>query len=270
MPSSRLAPLFSLQIPAVIAHRGGGGLRPENTRAAFAHAASLGVDAVECDVHVARDGEPVVIHDDTLDRTTDATGPVASRTAEELAEVDAGYRFGPQLGHPFRGQRIGVPRLVDALRDMPAMPFVIEIKGHRPADAAVVLEAIRRAGAEDRVILGGFSLPVLAAVRALAPGVPTSAARDEVRSALRRAWFGWRPKRPAFDLFQVPHWLRGRQILRPRFVQAARRAGLPVQVWVVDDPDEMRLLLDWGVSGLISDRPDAAIEVIGARRNRPR
>src|SRR5690606_17160459 len=103
--------------------RGGAGLRPENTMAAFEHAVSLGVDAVECDVHLARDGEVVVIHDDTLDRTTDARGPVSALTAAELARVDAGASFvDASGGAPWRGAGIGVPRLADLLDRFTDLP----------------------------------------------------------------------------------------------------------------------------------------------------
>ena len=106
--------------PLVFAHRGGAGLRPENTMPAFDHGLSLGADGVELDVHLSRDGVVMVHHDDALDRTTDATGPLASRTADELAQVDAGYRFNRNLEpgqaeYPFRGQHIGIPRFRDVL-----------------------------------------------------------------------------------------------------------------------------------------------------------
>src|SRR5262245_51004426 len=96
---------------AVIAHRGGSKLRPENTLASFDHAIALGVDALECDVHLSADGEPVVIHDATLDRTTDASGPVADRRADDLAGLDAGFHFAAADGFPYRGRGLGVPRL---------------------------------------------------------------------------------------------------------------------------------------------------------------
>src|SRR6478672_9388970 len=94
--------VLSLDRLTTIAHRGGGKLRPENTLAAFDHALQLGVDAIECDVHLSRDGEVVVIHDPTLDRTTDASGQVSDMTAAELANVDAGFRFSSNGGFPYR------------------------------------------------------------------------------------------------------------------------------------------------------------------------
>src|SRR5262245_7223078 len=128
-------PLVSLTDLVAIAHRGGSKLRPENTAVAFEHASTLGVDGFECDVHLSKDGEPVVIHDPTLDRTTDATGPVRALTAAELARVDAGHHFNPVAGFPFRGKAGGVPRLVDLLSRHRDLPWIIEIKGDRTETA---------------------------------------------------------------------------------------------------------------------------------------
>lgn len=258
-----LSRLLSLEEPAVIAHRGGSKLRPENTLAAFRHAVSLGVDAIECDVHLSRDGEVVVIHDDTLDRTTDATGAVARFTAAELASIDAGARFEPERGFPFRDQGVGVPRLAEVLAACPDLPVVVEIKGDRPETARRALETVRAAGAEARVMMGGFSQAVLGEVRRRAPGLITSASRVEVQSALRRSWVWLAPRRSGYALFQIPLRLRGRQILTRRFVRVARRSSIPVQAWIVDDEADMRMLLEWGVTGLISDRPDVALRVVG-------
>jgi glycerophosphoryl diester phosphodiesterase len=256
-----VANLLATDRVCAIAHRGGSRLRPENTVAAFDHAATLGVDALECDVHLSSDGEVVVIHDPTLERTTDATGPVSARTADELSRVDAGYHFGPDEGFPFRGRGIGVPRLETLLRLHRSQTFIVELKGEEPDVARRVLDVVREAGAGDRVIIGGFSQHVLSIVRRMAPALPTSATRSEVQAALRRSFFRIAPRRSGYALFQVPFRLRGRQVLTRAFVRTARRAGLPVQAWIVDDADEMRTLIGWGVTGIISDRPDVATRV---------
>jgi glycerophosphoryl diester phosphodiesterase len=255
-----LSRLLSLDLPVAIAHRGGSRLRPENTLTAFAYAQALGVDAVECDVHLSADGEPVVVHDATLDRTTDRQGPVRALTARQLAEVDAGARFVTADGsRPYLGQGIGVPRLAEVLELVRDRPVVVEIKGQDLRTAERALAVIREADAEGRVIVGGFSDAVIGRVRALASSCLTSASRAEVQSALRRSWFSIVPRRTGYALFQVPVRLRGRRVLTARFVRAARRAGIPVQAWIVDDVAEMRTLLAWGVTGLISDRPDLAL-----------
>lgn len=257
-----LSKLLSLSEPVVIAHRGGSRLRPENTLASFDHAIALGVGALECDVHLSQDGEPVVIHDATLDRTTDASGPVADRRADELARLDAGFRFGSDDGHPFRGRGFGVPSLATLLERHPQTPVVIEIKGDRPEVGERALAVAREARAVDRVIFGGFSHAVLATIRRLAPGVPTSASRDEIQQMLQGG-AAWAPSDvPGYRLVQAPLRFDGRPVFGPDFVRAVRAAGCPVQAWIVDEPAEMRQILEWGVTGLISDRPDLAVAAI--------
>jgi glycerophosphoryl diester phosphodiesterase len=256
-----LSRLLSATAVSAIAHRGGSKLRPENTMAAFDHAATLGVDGMECDVQLSRDGVPVVIHDATLGRTTDAVGSVGARTAGELARLDAGHHFGPDAGFPFRGRGYGIPALADVLSRHPTIPFVVEIKGAEPGAVRPVLEVIDRAGARERTIIGGFSQAVLDEVRRLAPDVPTSASHAEVRSALRRTRLFLTPRAVGFQLFQVPYHFGGRRVFGRRFVVGARRTGLPVQAWIVDEEADMRRLVGWGVTGLISDRPDVAVRV---------
>jgi glycerophosphoryl diester phosphodiesterase len=258
--------LVSLADLSTIAHRGGSALRPENTLVAFDHAATLGVDAFECDVHLSRDDEVVVIHDFTVDRTTNGTGPVASQTARELAALDAGSRFGSGLGFPFRDRGVSVPTLAQLLERHPDMPVIIEVKGEDPRTAQRALEVVDRMGARGRVVIGGFSRRVLDAVRRLAPDVPTGASGPEARSAVRRAFFGLTPRTDSYSAFHVPFVWHGRRRFGRRFVRAARRTGRPVQAWIVDDPDQMRLLLGWGVTGLISDRPDIATRVVNEQR----
>jgi glycerophosphoryl diester phosphodiesterase len=259
-----IRPFLSLDRLLAIAHRGGSALRPENTLAAFDHAVSLGVDAIECDVHVARDGEVVVIHDPTLDRTTDATGPVAASTAAELADVDAGFHFAPQAGFPFRGRGCRVPTLRELLQRYRHLPIVVEIKGDRPEAADRVIGVIREHDALNRVVVGGFNHGVISEVRRQQPDLVTSASSLEARSALTRSRFLLSPRRPAFQLFQMPFRLHGRQMFRRSFVRAARRGGLPVQAWIIDEPADMRRLIDWGVTGIISDRPDVAVDIVKA------
>lgn len=259
--------LLSLDTPVVVAHRGGAGLRPENTLTAFEHAVSLGADAIECDVHLSGDGEVVVIHDATVDRTTNGHGAVASLTAAQLGALDAAWAFEGPPGQPmFREKGIGVPRLADVFQRLPGTKVVIELKGDDPAIVPPVLDVIRSQGRQGDVILGGFSHRVLLAVRTQAAELVTSASSTEARAAVRRAWCGWPPRDTGCRLFQMPFHYRGRQILRRRLVQAVRRVAVPVHAWVVDDPDDMRLLLGWGVTGIITDRPDLARAVLARSR----
>lgn len=252
--------VFASVQPLVFAHRGGAMLAPENTMAAFEHGLSFGIDGVECDVHLSLDGVPVVIHDRTLERTTDGHGLVSARSAAELARVDAGFHFVADGAHPFRGQGIGVPTLGEVLRRCRDMRVIVEMKDGESALAHAVVDAVRAADAIDRVCLGSFNRTALATVRALEPALATSASVSEVRWTLHRSWVRWPLGWPGpFVAFQVPERAGRMTIVTPRFVRHVHQEGRVVQVWVVDRPEDCRRLLEWGVDGLISDRPDIAI-----------
>ena len=261
-------PFFTSAGPAVFAHRGGAALAPENTLAAFDRGLTLGADGIELDVRPSRDGVVVVHHDATVDRTTNGRGAVSALTADELARLDAGYRFQEEgtSRHPFRGCGIGVPRLADVLSQFREARVIIELKGSSRALALATVDVVRRADAVDRVCIGSSSLRSLRAVRAAAPAVATSAAREEVRWAVYRGWLGWPPSRHAkYACFQVPELAGATRVVSPRFVDAARRVGRPVQVWTINQEDDARRLLGWGVQALITDRPDIMVPLVRAR-----
>ena len=248
----------------MFAHRGGAALRPENTLLAFDHGMSLGADGLELDVHLSRDGVVVVHHDPTLERTTNGRGPLAALTAGELARLDAGHHFGlPQ--YPFRGLAGGVPTLADVLRRYPAAWLIVELKVNDPLLAHRTVDVVRAAGALDRVAVGSFGTRVLRAARAYEPGLLTGASREETRLALYRSWVRWPVRHPPNDAYQVPEVAGSTRVVSPRFVEYAHQAGAAVQVWTVDETADMHRLLDWGVDGLISDRPDRAVEVVSKR-----
>jgi glycerophosphoryl diester phosphodiesterase len=254
-------PFFTARRPFVFAHRGGSGLAPENTVAAFDNGLALGAGGLELDVHLSRDGTVVVHHDRTLDRTTNLTGAIGARTADELARADAGYRFRRGDAFPFRGQGLGVPTLAAVLARYRDVPVIGELKENSPELARAVVAAVRAAGAVDRVCLGSFGLRVLREARRLEPALATSASREEVRWALYRSWVRWPVSRVAYGGYQVPEWAGRTRVVSPRFVEMAHRAGLGVQVWTVDGEDEARRLLGWGVDALITDRPDVIVPV---------
>ncbi|MCL4813982.1 MAG: glycerophosphodiester phosphodiesterase [Vicinamibacteraceae bacterium] len=255
---------FDSPRPLVFGHRGGLALAPENTLAAFDAGLDAGADGLELDVHLSRDGEVVAIHDATLDRTTNASGAVASFTARELAGVDAGFAFGASDGYPYRGRGVGVPRLADVLERYPGRPLIVELKGEDEALAHEAVALVRAFDAFGHVCLGSFSDRVIDAARRADARVVTSAASREIRWALYRSWARLAPLRPRFFGYQVPETSGLYTIVTPRFVGIMRRVGLPVHVWVVNRADDMRRLLTWGVGGLISDRPDIARAEVGA------
>lgn len=264
--------LFASRDTLVFAHRGGAGLAPENTMAAFANGLALGSDGLECDVHLSRDGVPVVIHDHTLDRTTDASGPVGAYTAAQLEAVDAAYRFAGLDGtFPFRGRGIGVPALEAVLRAFPSARVIIEMKEGTAALAHAVLDVIRRTEAVDRVCVGSFHRNGLGVLRGEEPAVATSASEREARWTLYRAWCRWPFRHQArYCAFQVPERVGSLRVVSPAFLRQAHRSGARVDVWVVDRPDDVIRLFEWGVDGVITDRPDVVVPVRDAWTARPR
>lgn len=231
----------------VYAHRGGAALRPENTIAAFDHGLSCGADGLEFDVHLSRDGVVVIHHDDTLDRTTRGHGRVADHTAAELAALD-------------------VPALAEVLARYPGIPLIIELKVESGELARRVINLLRSAGAVDRTALGCFYYGPLNTAREYEPSIRTGASREETRWALYRSWVGWPLGTTPYRELQVPERFGLTKIVSPRFIAHAHKWRLPVKVWTVNEPDDMRRLLAWGVDALITDRPDLAVPIVRARR----
>ncbi len=258
--------------PTVYAHRGGAKLWPENTLFAFQKAWELGVDVLEMDVRSTRDGAIVVIHDSTVDRTTNGSGAVREMTLAEIQALDAGYRFTPDGGRtfPYRGRGIRIPTLEEVFDALPRARFNIEVKANDPALVPHLAALIQKKGMEEQVVVGAADQRTANALRAALPEVATFATRDEIRAfwlwqkvRLARAW------RPVPDALQVPptYTVAGWRVavVSPHFVRAAHGLGLHVAVWTVDDPDEMVRLLDMGVDGIMTDRPDILLQVVRDR-----
>jgi len=242
--------------PRIAAHRGGAALWPENGLAAFRGALTLGVDLIELDVHLTRDGEVVVLHDPTLDRTTTGRGPVAERTWAELTTVTL-------KGAPDEG----VPRLRDVLELLrpPRTPgLLLEVKvgatGARyPGIEEKIVRLLSETGLAGRTTVMAFEWDVLERVRALAPTLRLTALLSRrgaerlggVEGAVRLA------ATKANDLGIE------RTLLSPEAVAAARAAGLTIGVWTVNDPDELRAALAAGVDYVTTDRPDVALRLRG-------
>jgi glycerophosphoryl diester phosphodiesterase len=254
-------PFFDNRRPQIFAHRGGCALGPENTLAAFDLGLQAGADGLELDVHLSADGVPVVHHDATLDRTTSLSGPLAARSAAELARADAGCHYRREGRFPFREQGIGIPSLREVLHRYRDVPIVIEMKINSAEMGEAVAREVRGADAVDRVCLAGYGARSAAAVRAAIPGVATSATHPEVRLAVYRGLARWPIRRAAYGAFQVPERNGLIRIVSPRFIRDAHEAGVKVQPWTIDDESDMRRLLQWGVDGLITNRPDLAVRV---------
>lgn len=258
-------PFWSDGRPHVIAHRGGRGLWPENTLQAFRNAAALGVDVLEMDLRMTADGEIVVLHDDTVDRTTDGKGAVAALTIAQLQRLDAGYRWTGDEGRsfPYRGQGIGVPSLQEVFAALPAMRMNLEIKGSGPAMSARLCTLIDQHAMERRVVVAAVDQAAMDAFRAACPTVATAATRDE---ATRFAWMSYAFLgslfAPRAQVFQVPERVGQFELLTPRFARDSRRLNVKLEVWTINDPSDMQRLLGLPVDGIMTDYPDRLLSLL--------
>ncbi len=234
-------------VPLAFAHRGGAAEGDENTTAAFERAVKLGYQYVETDVHSTADGVAVVFHDSTLDRVAGRPGRIDALSWADLRTI----RIAGEAA---------VPRLDEVLDAWPEIRFNIDVKADAGPEPTV--DAVRRAGAGDRVLLASFSDARLARVRKLAgPGVATSLGMSSVARLRLASLAGLRPRLPdSVAAAQVPVRHGPVRVVDRRFIRTAHRLGIQVHVWTIDEPDEMRRLLDLGVDGIMTDR----IEVLRA------
>jgi glycerophosphoryl diester phosphodiesterase len=249
----------------VFAHRGGCALGPENTLAAFDLGLAAGADGIELDVHLSADGVAVVHHDETLERTTSGSGPLAAHTAAELARLDAGCRFELHGDFRFRNQGIGIPSLADVLTRYRDTRVIIEMKVDSAEMGEAVARDIRAADAVERVCVAGYGRRSAEAARAALPGAPASACRPEAQLAFYRTLARWPVRRVRYHAYQLPEYRGLYHVVTPRFIRYAHEEGLKVQVWTVDEEADMRRLLGWGADALITNRPDLATQVIASR-----
>ena len=230
---------------------------------------AAGADALECDVHLTADGHVVVCHDDTVDRTTDGTGAIASLPVAALRELDAGARWSPDAdpetangrtrggARPFAGAGHRIPLLADVLEAFSAMPIIVEFKSVAVAAAAVRILLDR--GARERVLVGAFEHAALAAPRAA--GFATVSSQWESKRLVVAALLGRRLRaRPAFAAVAIA---RTRYGIPLPIGAVVRAVSVPVHVWTVNDPAHARHLWRVGARGIITDDPAA---ILAARR----
>jgi glycerophosphoryl diester phosphodiesterase len=251
----------------VHAHRGGAGLAPENTLAAIRNALSLGVDVIELDLHVSADGTIVVIHDATLERTTNGRGVVRGTSLADLQRLDAGAWFNPR----FAGERIPTLReVLEAIRatgnDRVRLNLETKYDPRGPAPPAEfeaqLLQVLREAGWRDRVIIQSFHYPSIERVKALDPGVTTAALRSPLTPTLDPVGL---VRSARADIYSPGAALVSRDV-----VETLHRAGIPVVPWTVNQPSAMEMLLSVGIGalrgdGIITDYPDRLIQVLRSR-----
>ncbi len=250
-----MQPLLDLTSHPVIGHRGASGLAPENTLESFSLAVEHGVEALEFDVRLSADGVPLVVHDPTLDRTTDRAGTIDQLSAAEIQAADAGFRFTTDGGasHPWRSRGVRIPSVREVLEGFPTVPLLIEIK---VVSAAWPLHRLLlEYGAANRVVVASFLDQALLPFHA-DQGWATSASRKGTFRLWIRTLFGVGAPRAPYRTYTIPEYYKDRvHVATPRLIRSARRAGRPVHVWTVNDPVRAARLWAWGASGMITNYP---------------
>ncbi|WP_188205958.1 glycerophosphodiester phosphodiesterase [Alkalibacillus aidingensis] len=269
------APFFENDDPLVIAHQGGEHLAPSSTMVAFENSVQLGVDALETDIHMSKDGHLINIHDPSVDRTTDGSGYVSDMTLEELKSLDAGYYFEDEQGqHPFRGQGIELITLKELFEAFPDMRFMIEIKDTNPEEmiSDIILRLsmlIEEYDMADQVLIASFDHDIITAFKEYDDqGVAVSGGRQNIRNFvifhklyMRNLYI------PTVNAIQIPTSESGFDLTTNDVINGAERMGLNLYYWTINDQETMRELLEAGADGIITDRPDLLIEVIESMKN---
>ncbi len=271
--------------PLVIAHRGDSGNIPENTIQAFEDAFELGVDCLETDVHITKDNQFVLFHDDAVDRTTEAKGLISSFNLSELKKLDAGYRFQPP-NFPFRGQGLQIQTLDEILQKFP-IRFNLDIKDKDQKVPELLALKLKELDVEDRVMVGSFHQGQIKRFRKFSD-IPTSAGPREVFKFWRVAkkWirkhqsiligetnhnnkekftqkiiFG--SELPYYAL-QIPEGYYFLRFITPELIKFAHIEGIDIsiQVWTVNNEKDIRRFLEWGIDGIFTDKPKMMLEIL--------
>jgi glycerophosphoryl diester phosphodiesterase len=252
-----LHPLLDMSSRPVVGHRGNAAHAPENTLESFRQAVEIGVDALELDVHLSADGHVVVIHDPTLDRTTDASGRVDRLSLAEIRKADAGARFTKDRGitRPWRGQGISVPTLDEVLTRFSSMPLLIEIKTKTASRAT--REVIERHQAVARCIVAAFDEQAMLAFSG--SGIAQGGSRRDTARLLWRAAVRVPARRVDFQVLCMPPNHRGLPLPVGGYAAILAPRGVPVHCWTIDDPGQAQRLRQRGVRGIISNDPAAII-----------
>jgi glycerophosphoryl diester phosphodiesterase len=246
----------------VVAHRGAAAVAPENTMEAYRIAVEMGADAIELDVHLTADGELALVHDETVERTTDLGGPVASLTLKEIGAADAGFRFeAPDGTFPFRGKGLTVPTIAEVLEWLPdGIGLVVEVKAR--GATAPAIEALRgsRVRAAGSVTLISFEEAIIDEAHALDPEIETGFLLVPSQAIEPALTYAVEHGHAAVHPYEVDLGLDPGPIL-----SLASAYGRLMGAYVVNDPARMQQLAAYGLWGFVTDVPDVAREVLGPR-----
>ncbi|HNB50714.1 MAG TPA: glycerophosphodiester phosphodiesterase [Anaerolineales bacterium] len=254
--------------PLVIAHADTAGTSPwpGDTMLFLENVAAMGVDVLEMNVNMTGDGHIVLNHDITVDETTDGTGIISEMTLAEVQALDAAYDWTQDDGgtYPYRGQGIVIPTLEEVFQTFPDFAMIVEIKQEAPSMAQPLCDLIREYGMEEKVIVPSFSDMAMSEFRAACPEVATAASTGEVKQFVYLSFaFLSNPATPPYFAMQVPIKSSGITVITPGFVANAHRRGLQIHAWTINKPEDMQMLKDMGVDGIMTDRPDVLLEMLG-------
>lgn len=266
---------FKNNRPLVIAHQGGELLAPSNTMASFTKAANMGVDVLETDIHITKDGQLVAIHDPTIERTTNGSGAVANMTLAEIQKLDAGYHFKDLQGnYNFRGKGVYIPTVEEMFQTFDHMKIEIEIKDDNPPErldeiAEKLWKLIKEYQMEDKVLIASFDQDMMNTFEKYANGrVATTAGRAEVKSfVVFHKFFLRNLYVPKVDAFQIPTKDSGFDLTDQKLIDGAHRLGMQIHYWTIDDPKVMEELIDAGADGILTNRPDLLLNLLEEKGN---
>lgn len=252
---------------AVIAHRGGRGLVPGNTIEAAENAVDIGSDIIEIDVHMTMDNVLVVRHDAVIDTTTNGSGAIANMELSDIQTYDVGFHA---IDYPeaFWETSLTVPSLDSLFTALPNQRYLIELKPKSLAPADALCELILEHNLQNQVVVGSFHSSVLQHFRRSCPSVPTSLGESEITLfvVLERINLGHLFNSPGYSI-QIPIKYNGVAILTADLVNLAQDLNMRVDVWTINNPHEIKVALNLGVNGIITDRPDIAIYLRDAPTN---
>lgn len=251
----------------VMAHGTGQGIGPQNTLEAAVLSAEVGADVIELDIHQTADGHLVVIHDPTIEATTNGSGAIRDMTLEEIQAFDAGVAFRDASGAAsLAGKGVVVPTLKAVFEALPEARYLIEIKPDDPAIERLLCDLLRAYALEARTMVGSFHLTALERFRAVCPEVATSMAESEVETFVYLHKIGLANLAPLKgSALQMPLEAAGIRILTRSLIKAAHARGLEVHAWTINDPEVMERLIGMGIDGLITDYPERALKVLGRK-----
>lgn len=266
-------PFFDNDRPLVMAHQGGQGLAPSSTLEAFQKAYELGVDVIEFDIHMTKDGYLVAIHDPTVDRTTDGNGKVNDMTLDEIQTLDAAANFQDENGeNHFKGKGVTIPTVEQVFDAIPDVRWNIEIKDsndpklYRPI-AEKLWRIIQDYHLEDHVLIASFDQDIIDIVTEITDGKALIAGgRQEITKfvILHKLFFNGL-YRPAVDAIEIPTKDSSINLMDLKLIRGAHKRGIDVHYWTINDAETMEKLLDLGANGILTDRPDILLKVLENR-----